>query len=328
MKKTIFSGIKPTGTLGLGNYLGTFKSWGALQDEYNCIFSVADMHSLTIRNNPDELRERSKNIVMLYMAAGIDPEKSIIYNQSHVKEHGHLSWILSCYTYMGELGRMTQYKEFANGNDNVNSGLFMYPVLMAADILLYNTHLVPVGDDQRQHLELARDIAIRFNNLYGDVFEVPETFTTTKISTRIKGLQNPLKKMSKSTTDMNDTIFLLDTPDEIMKKIKKSVTDSEGSVYFDVENKPGISNLLTIYADISKKTIEEATVDFEGKNYGFFKNAVAEVIATELKGLQDKFYAYKEDLGYVEEILAKNKVRASEIAQKTIENVEKAVGLK
>ena len=328
MRKTIFSGIKPTGTIGLGNYLGTFKEWGNLQEENNCIFSVVDLHALTIRNDPKELLERTKTVAMLYMAAGIDPEKSIIYCQSHVKEHGHLSWILSCYGYMGELSRMTQYKDYATENDNVNTGMFMYPVLMAADILLYQSSMVPVGEDQRQHLELARDIAIRFNNIYGDVFIVPETLSTTKLSTRVKGLQNPTKKMSKSTTDMNDTIFLLDTPEQITKKIKKSVTDSQGEVYFDAENKPGISNLLSIYAEITKKTIEQSVSDFKGQNYGSFKAGVAEVIVDELKPLQERFYAFKNDRGYVDSILLKNKDRAAEIASDTVLKVEKAIGLK
>ena len=325
--KTVFSGIKPTGNLGLGNYLGAFKAWGNLQNEYNCIYSVVDLHALTIRNDPKLLKENSRKIIMLYMAAGIDPEKSIIYLQSHVPAHSQLGWILGCHSYMGELGRMTQYKEKSENNENVNAGLFTYPVLMAADILLYNTHMVPVGEDQIQHVELARDIALRFNNAYGDIFVIPEAKTQNKLTARLKGLQNPTKKMDKSTKDPYDTIFLLDSEQDITKKIKRAVTDSYACVQYDTENKPGISNLLTIYASITNKTIEESEKDFQNESYGYFKNAVIEVVLGELVPLQKEFNRLNQDPVYVDSIITKNAKRAGEIADKTLYNVQKALGL-
>lgn len=325
--KTVFSGIKPTGKLALGNYLGTFKEWAKLQEEYNCIFSVVDLHSLTVRNEPSVLKENSRSVIMLYLASGIDPVKSTIYYQSQVKAHAQLGWILGCYTYMGELNRMTQFKEKSQISSNINSGLFTYPVLQAADILLYNTHFVPVGEDQRQHIELAREIALRFNNIYGDIFVIPETMALFKLTARLKGLQNPHKKMDKSTTDFNDTIFLLDTDKEITKKIKSAVTDSENHVYYDPETKPGISNLLAIYSAITKKSLEESQKDFEGKNYGYFKTALAEVVVDELRPLKEKYEQLSADTEYVDNVIKTNAEKAAAVADVTLAKVCKALGL-
>lgn len=325
--KTVFSGIKPTGNLALSNYLGAFKNWAAMQNDHNCIFSVVDLHALTIRNDATTLKSNSKKIIMLYMAAGIDPNKSIIYCQSHVNAHANLNWILSCYTYIGELNRMTQFKEKSENSDNINAGLFTYPILMAADILLYNAHYVPVGEDQFQHVELARDIATRFNNLYGDIFVVPQATVPNKIVKRLKGLQNPTKKMDKSTKNPQDTIFLLDTEQEITKKIKRAVTDNDNNIYYDVQNKPGISNLLTIYASILNKSIEDSVKDFENKNYGQFKNTLIEVLLNEIVPLQKEFTRLNNEVSYVNEIIAKNAKRAEEIANETYKKVKNAVGL-
>ncbi len=252
-KKVIFSGIQPTGNLTLGNYLGALKNFVKMQDEYECYYSVVNLHALTIRNDPKTLRENSKKLLALYIATGLDPEKSHIFYQAQVSAHSELSWILNCYTYMGELSRMTQFKDKSTKHaDNINSGLFTYPVLMAADILLYQTDLVPVGEDQRQHLEIARDIADRFNKLYGETFKLPEGYIQGAAA-RVMGLQDPKSKMSKSSVIPNDYILLNDEPDIIMSKFKKSVTDSENIVRYDVENKPGISNLISIYSAITRK---------------------------------------------------------------------------
>lgn len=325
--KTVFSGIKPTGNLGLGNYLGAFRNWKNMQDDNKCIFSVVDLHALTVRNDPIVLREQTKEIIMLYIASGIDPEKSIIYCQSHVSAHANLGWVLGCYTYMGELNRMTQFKEKSENSDNINAGLFTYPVLMASDILLYNTDIVPVGEDQIQHVELTRNIAERFNNVYGDIFTIPEAVMSNKMTARIKGLQNPEKKMSKTEEDPNDGIFLLDDPKTIIKKIKKAVTDSDTSVYFDKENKPGVSNLLSIYAAITNKTIEQSEKDFSGVSYGPFKQAVADALVAEIEPMQQEYYRLKADSDYIENIMKKNSKKASEIADKTLYKVYNAIGL-
>ena len=251
-KKTILSGIQATGNLTLGNYLGSINNWVKMQDEYDCYYMIADLHTLTIRNDPEEFRKRALQVLAIYVAAGLDPEKNVIFLQSHVPAHTQLSWVLNCYTYMGEMSRMTQFKDkSAKHADNINCGLFTYPVLMAADILVYNADIVPVGDDQKQHLEITRDIAERFNSIYGETFKIPEPYIG-KQGARIMGLQDPLSKMSKSTTNLNDAIFLNDTPDEIRKKLKKAVTDSENYVRFDKENKPGVSNLMTIYGIIKE----------------------------------------------------------------------------
>lgn len=327
MKKTIYSGMQPSGIPTLGNYLGTLKNWRTLQDEYNCIFCAVNMHSITTRLDPKVLKQDTLNLLVLYMASGLDPQKNIIYYQSHVAAHAELAWILNCYTYIGELNRMTQFKEKSQKHaENINAGLFSYPVLMAADILLYQTDLVPVGEDQKQHLELTREIATRFNNIYGKVFKLPEVFIP-KIGAKIKGLQNPHKKMSKSTTDINDSIFLTDEPNIILKKIKRAVTDSDAEVRFDLENKPGISNLLVIYASITNKSIEDSEKDFYGKNYGYFKEAVSQVIIDELLPIQSKYKDLYENKDYLDSILKSNGERASLLANKTMSKVYKKLGL-
>ena len=264
-KKVILSGIQATGNLTLGNYIGALKNFVKMQDDFDCNYMIANMHALTVRRDPEELRENTLKVLATYIAAGIDPKKSTIFVQSQVHEHAELGWVLDCYTYMGELSRMTQFKDkSAKHADNINAGLFTYPSLMAGDILLYQADIVPVGEDQKQHLEITRDLAERFNKIYGDTFKVPEPYIA-KSGARIMGLQDPTSKMSKSSTIPNDTILLIDTPEEIMKKVKKAITDSEGIVKFDVENKPGVSNLMTIYSVIKNISIEDVEKEFEGK---------------------------------------------------------------
>ena len=326
-KKIILSGIQATGSLHLGNYLGAINNWIKMQDEYDCYYMVADLHTLTIRNNPEELRENILKLIALYIAAGLDPEKNTIFIQSHVPAHTQLSWVLNCYTYMGELNRMTQYKDkSAKHADNINSGLFTYPVLMAADILIYNADLVPVGDDQKQHLEITRDIAERFNSLYGETFKLPEPFIS-KQGARIMGLQDPLSKMSKSSPDIMDKILLTDTPDEIRKKLKKAVTDSENCVRYDKENKPGVSNLMTIYGIIKNKSMEEIEKEFTGKGYGDFKSAVAEAIVERLEPLQKRYNELLSNPEKLMEIVRKADAKAAEKANKMIKEVYQKIGL-
>lgn len=326
-KKTILSGIQATGNLTLGNYLGAINNWVEMQDEYDCYYMIADLHTLTIRNVPEELRENTLKLIALYISAGLDPEKNTIFIQSHVTAHTQLSWVLNCYTYMGELNRMTQFKDKAEKHaNNINSGLFTYPVLMAADILLYNADLVPVGDDQKQHLEITRDIAERFNSIYGETFTIPEVYIG-KVGARIMGLQNPTAKMSKSSTDPMDKILLTDTPDEIRKKIKKAVTDSDNVVKYNKENKPGVSNLMQIYGIINKKSMEEVEKEFESQGYGVFKNAVAEAIIERLSPIQEKYNELLKDKEKLMDIVQKGDKKAEEKANKTIKEVYRKVGL-
>lgn len=326
-KKTILSGIQATGNLTLGNYLGAINNWIKMQDEYDCYYMIADLHSLTVRNDPETLRKRAMQVIAIYLASGLDPEKNTIFLQSHVDAHTKLSWVLNCYTYMGELNRMTQFKDkSAKHSDNINSGLFTYPVLMAADILVYNADLVPVGEDQKQHLEITRDIAERFNSIYGETFVIPEPFIGTQ-GARIMGLQDPTSKMSKSTTNLNDVIFLNDTPDDIRKKLKKAVTDSENVVKYDKENKPGVSNLMTIYGLIKEKTMEEVEKEFAGKGYGDFKTAVAEAIVERLEPLQKKYNELLENPDSLKAIYEKGAKKAAERADKIVEEVYKKIGL-
>ena len=326
-KKIILSGIQSTGRLHLGNYLGAIDNWVKMQEEYNCYYMIANLHSLTIRNNPEELKNNTKNIIALYVAAGLDPEKNTIFIQSQVKEHAELSWILNCYTYMGELSRMTQFKDKSSKHsDNINAGLFTYPVLMAADILLYQADLVPVGEDQKQHLEITRDIAQRFNKLYGETFVIPEGYIR-KSTARIMGLQDPTSKMSKSSTNINDVIFLDDEPETIMKKFKKAVTDSENVVRFDPENKPGISNLMCIYGAITGKTEKEIEEEFAGQGYGAFKTAVGEKVVEKLKPVQEKYKELLENPKYLEEIYTKGAEQARKLASKTLETVKTKIGI-
>ncbi|MCI8276466.1 MAG: tryptophan--tRNA ligase [Clostridia bacterium] len=326
-KKIILSGIQATGTLTLGNYLGALNNWVEMQDKYDCYYMIADLHTLTIRNDPEILRKNTLNLIALYIAAGLDPEKNTIFIQSHIPAHTQLSWVLNCYTYMGELNRMTQYKDkCAKHADNINSGLFTYPVLMAADILIYNADLVPVGQDQKQHLEIARDIAERFNSIYGETFKMPEPYIG-KVGAKIMGLQNPTSKMSKSAEDPMDKILLSDTKEDIIKKFKKAVTDSENKVRFDVENKPGVSNLMVIYSIIKNKTIEEVEKEFEGQGYGNFKTAVAEAVIERLEPLQKRYNELLENPKELMEICNKGTEKASKKANTLLKNVYKKVGL-
>lgn len=326
-KKVILSGIQATGNLTLGNYIGALKNFVRLQDEYDCYYMIANLHALTVRRDPEELKENTLKVIATYLAAGVDPEKSTIFIQSQVNEHAELGWVLDCYTYMGELSRMTQFKDkSAKHADNINAGLFTYPSLMAGDILLYQADLVPVGDDQKQHLEITRDIAERFNKLYGECFRIPEAYIP-KTGSRIMGLQDPTSKMSKSSTIPNDTILLVDTPEEIMKKIKKAVTDSEGIVKFDIENKPGVSNLMEIYSIITGKTLNEVEKEFEGKGYGIFKESVANAVIEELKPFHEKYNKLMKDKEYLESIYKKGAIKAKEKARKTLEAVYNKVGL-
>lgn len=325
-KKIIYSGMQPSGYPSLGNYLGALRNWRSLQDEYNCLFGIVNMHAITVRQNPAELRKKSKDLLMLYIAIGLEPEKNIIYYQSDVSAHAELAWILNCFTYIGELNRMTQFKEKSQKHaDNINAGLFTYPTLMAADILLYQADLVPVGEDQRQHLEITRDIALRFNNIYGDVFKVPEAYIG-KVGARIMGLQEPKKKMSKSESDNdNNVIYLLDDINVIANKIKRSVTDSDNEIKFS-EDKPGISNLINIYCSVTNKSIEETEKEFSGKGYGFFKSAVADVVVDEIKPIQDKYKQLKEDKEYIDKVIKDGAEKASYIANKTLRKVYKKIG--
>ena len=326
-KKIILSGIQATGKLTLGNYLGAIDNWVKMQEEYECYYMIANLHSLTVRNDPETLRNNTLKILAIYVAAGLDPEKNTIFVQSHVKEHAELGWILDCYTYMGELSRMTQFKDkSAKHADNINAGLFTYPALMAADILLYQADLVPVGADQMQHLEITRDLAERFNKLYGQTFVVPEGYIR-KSSSRIMGLQDPTSKMSKSATNLNDVIFLEDEPEVIMKKFKKAVTDSENIVRFDPETKPGVSNLMQIYASITSKTMEEIEKEFEGSGYGNFKTKVAEAVIEKLEPIQKKYKEILDNPDYLKEIYTKGAENARKLASKTLNDVKERIGI-
>ena len=324
-KKVLFSGMQATGNLTLGNYLGALKNWVTLSDEYECFYSVVDLHSITVRQDPAELRKRARNLLTLYIAAGLDPKKNCIYYQSHVSGHAELSWILNCYTYMGELNRMTQFKDkSAKHADNINAGLFTYPVLMAADILLFQADVVPVGKDQLQHLELTRDIAQRFNSIYGDVFTVPEPYIG-KAGAKIMSLQDPLKKMSKSDENPNASILLMDDPDTIIRKFKRAVTDSEACICYRDEQ-PGIKNLLDIYCACNNKTPEEAVRELEGKGYGDFKLAVGESVVSVLKPVQDEFARLSKDKAFIDSVIKENADKAGYYATKTLRKVQKKVG--
>lgn len=325
-KKIIFSGMQPTGVITIGNYFGALKNWVKLNEEYNCLFCVVDMHAITVRQDPARLRKGARELIALYIAAGLDPEENIIYYQSHVPQHAELAWILNCFTYMGELNRMTQFKEKSAKNEmNLNAGLYTYPSLMAADILLYQADCVPVGNDQKQHLELTRDIANRFNGIYGDVFTVPEPYIA-KAGARISSLQEPTKKMSKSDENINGFISLLDDPSVIRKKIKRAVTDSEARIAFDPETKPGVSNLLEIFAMCTGKTMDEVVGHFDGKGYGDLKSEVGDALVAELEPIQIRFREIMADKAYLDGIIKKNAETASYLANKTLRKVKKKVG--
>ena len=326
-KKIILSGIQSTGKLTLGNYLGAINNWVQMQEEYDCYYMIANLHSLTVRNDPETLRNNTLKVLAMYVAAGLDPEKNTIFIQSQVKEHAELGWILDCYTYMGELSRMTQFKDkTAKHADNINAGLFTYPALMAADILLYQANLVPVGQDQQQHLEITRDIAERFNKLYGKTFTIPEGYYG-KASAKIMGLQDPTAKMSKSATNPNDVILLEDEPDVIIKKFKKAVTDSENKVRFDPENKPGVSNLMQIYSSITGLKMEEIEKEFENSGYGDFKTKVAETVVAKLEPIQKKYKELLENKEYLEKIYTEGANRARKLASKTLDEVKERIGI-
>ena len=325
-KKIIFSGAQPSGKLTLGNYLGAIKNWTDLQEEYNCYYSVVDLHAITVPQEAKDLRANTMQLLAQYLACGLDPEKNTIFIQSHVSAHTELMWILSTMTYMGELSRMTQFKDKSQKSEaNLNAGLFTYPVLMAADILLYQTDLVPVGEDQKQHLELARDLANRFNNRYSPTFKVPEPYIQ-KAGARVMSLQDPTKKMSKSDENENAYILLIDDEDTIRRKIKRSVTDSVGIVQYSDEQ-PGIKNLLNIYSKLSDKSIDEIVTMYEGKGYGDFKADVAEVIVEALRPIRERYEEILKDKEYLESVYAKGAQRAEAQARKTLRKVYKKVGL-
>lgn len=324
-KKVLFSGMQATGSLTLGNYLGALKNWLTLSDEYECFYSVVDMHSITVRQDPATLRKRARALLTLYIAAGLDPEKNCIYYQSHVSGHAELAWILNCYTYMGELNRMTQFKDKSQKHaDNINAGLFTYPVLMAADILLFQADVVPVGIDQMQHLELTRDIAQRFNGIYGDVFTVPEPYIG-KVGAKIMSLQDPTKKMSKSDENPNASIYLMDDPDTIIRKCKRAVTDSEAQILYRDEQ-PGVKNLIDIYSACTNKSQQDVVKEFDGKGYGDFKMAVGEAVVSVLKPLQDEVARLEKDKAYIDSIIKNNAEKANYYAMKTLRKVQKKVG--
>lgn len=323
-KKVIFSGIQPSGNLTIGNYIGAVRNWIDLQNEYQCYFCVVDLHAITVRQVPADLRKRTREVLAIYLAAGIDPDKNVMFVQSHVPAHAELAWILNCYTMFGELSRMTQFKDKSRlHSDNINAGLFTYPVLMAADILLYQTDLVPTGQDQKQHIELARDIANRFNTVYSPTFAVPEPYIP-KTTAKIMSLADPTKKMSKSDLS-GGSVGILDTRDEIIKKIKRAVTDSDTTVCYG-EGKDGINNLLNIYTAFSGKTPEEAEKEFAGVGYGVFKEAVGETVADSLKGIQERFKMYMDDKAFLDGLMVKNAEIAYSAARKTLSKVYRKVG--
>ncbi len=325
-KKRMLSGIQPSGDLHLGNYLGAIKNWADRVNDYECYYFMADMHTITVRQEPAELRRRSLNQLAQYIACGLDPEKNVLFLQSHVPAHAQLSWVLNCYTMFGELSRMTQFKDKAEKHkDNINAGLFTYPVLMAADILLYQPDYVPVGEDQKQHVELTRDIAQRFNSIYGDVFKIPEPFIA-KAGARIYGLTTPGDKMSKSIPD--GCVFIMDEPDVIARKFKRAVTDSdtENCVRYDRENKPGVANLMNIYSTLTGKTYEEIEKEFEGKGYGAFKPVVGETVIEALRPIREEAQRLMKEKAYLDSIYKDGAERAAYVANKTLRKVYKKVG--
>ena len=324
-KKRIFSGIQPTNTPHLGNYLGALQNWIKLQDEYDCAYSIVDLHSITVRQDPAKLRAQTKESYALLLAMGVDPEKSIAFVQGHNPAHAELSWVLSCYTQFGELSRMTQFKDkSAKHPENINAGLFTYPVLMAADILLYQADLVPVGIDQKQHLELTRDIAERFNNLYGETFTMPEPYIPEK-SAKVMSLADPTKKMSKSDENPNASVSVLDDRDTIIRKFKRAVTDS-GSEICRGEGKDGVMNLMSIYGSITEKSFEEIEEEFKGKGYGEFKLAVGEVVADRLAPIQEEFRKIADDKAYLEKCMKEGAEKAYKASRRTLQKVYKKVG--
>ena len=325
-KKVIFSGIQPSGNLTLGNYLGAIKNWVALQDEYDCYYCVVDLHAITVKQEPKDLRRRTLEVLAIYIAAGIDPTKNTLFIQSHVPAHSECAWLLNCSTYMGELSRMTQYKDKSKKfGESIGVGLFTYPILMASDILLYNADLVPVGQDQKQHLELARDLANRFNSAYSDTFKVPDPYIP-KAGAKIMDLQDPTKKMSKSEENANSYILIMDSPEVIRKKISRAVTDSIGVVNY-CDEQPGVKNLINIICAIKNTTPEEVVASYEGKGYADLKKDVAEIIIEELAPVQEKANALLNDKKYLETIYKEGAQKANYASMKMLRKMQKKIGL-
>ena len=325
-KKRILSGIQPSGNLTLGSYLGAIKNWAELADEYDCYYMMADMHTITARQVPADLRRNTLTQLAAYIASGLDPEKNVLFVQSHVPAHAQMAWVLDCYTMFGELSRMTQFKDKSAKNaDNINAGLFTYPALMAGDILLYQADLVPVGGDQKQHVEICRDIAGRFNGIYGETFKIPEPYIP-KVGARVMSLTSPESKMSKSDKDQNGCVYMLEKPEDIMRKFKKAVTDSDACVRYDVENKPGVSNLMQIYSVATGKTFAEIEAEFAGRGYGDFKKDVGESVVEMLRPIREETERLLADKAYLESIYRNGAERASYVANRTINKVYKKVG--
>ena len=325
-KKTLYSAIQPTNSLTIGNYIGTLRNWASYQNDYNCVFAMADMHAITVRQQPAQLRANTLALAALFIACGVDPDKCTFYVQSHVPCHAEMCWALNSLTYVGEMERMTQFKDKSKCHaDNINMGLMDYPVLMAADILLYQTDVVPVGLDQRQHLEITRDIAIRFNNAYSPTFTVPEGIYA-KVGAKICDLLDPVKKMSKSAENPNGSIFMTDDRDTVIRKFKRAVTDSDNCIKYDPENKPGVSNLLAIYTTFSGKSMDEAEREFDGKGYGDFKLAVGEIVADKLAPVQAEQKRILDDKAYLQGVLANGAEKAYKVARKTLSKVYKKIG--
>ena len=325
-RKRILSGIQPSGDLTLGSYLGAIRNWAALADEYDCYYMMADMHTITVRQVPAELRRHTITQLAAYIASGLDPEKNVLFVQSHVPAHAQLGWVLDCYTMFGELSRMTQFKDKSAKNaDNINAGLFTYPALMAADILLYQADLVPVGGDQKQHVEICRDIATRFNGIYGDTFKLPDPYIP-KVGARIMSLTTPTSKMSKSDPNPNGYILLLDDPDTIRRKLRRAVTDCESTITFDPEKQPGVSNLLSVYCACTGASMEDALAHFEGSNYGVLKNDTAEAVVALLTPIQQEYKRILGDKAYLNDILKTGADRAQAIAGHTLRKVYHKVG--
>lgn len=324
-KKVIFSGIQPSGNLTIGNYFGAIKNWVKLQDEYECYYCVVDLHAITVRQEPKELRRRTLEVLATYIACGIDPDKNTLFIQSHVPAHSEAAWLLNCSSYIGELNRMTQFKDKSQRyGESVSVGLLDYPVLMAADILLYNTDLVPVGNDQKQHLELARDIAMRFNNAYSPTFKVPEPYIP-KAGARIMDLQNPTKKMSKSADNANSFVLIMDSPDVVRKKLSRAVTDSIGIVKYN-DDQPGVKNLINILSTATGKTVEDIEKEYDGVGYAKFKNDVAEAIVSEIEPVQKKVKELLEDKDYLESIYKKGADKANYVAGKMLSKMQRKIG--
>lgn len=324
-KQRILSGIQPSGIPSLANYIGAMRNWKLLEDEYDCLYMVADLHTITVRQEPAQLRARSLQVLALLLAVGLDPQKNVLFLQSHVPAHAQMNWLLGCYTYMGEMSRMTQFKDKSRKHaDNINCGLFTYPILMAGDILLYQANLVPVGNDQTQHVEICRDIATRFNSIYGSVFTIPDVYFP-KVGARVMSLQEPERKMSKSDAE-DSFISLLDPPDAIRRKYRRAVTDSDAEIRFDPQNKPGVSNLLSILSALTGEPLDALTDSFSGKGYGELKSAVTDATVAALTPIQERFTKLMDDKAYLQSVYRDGAQRASRLAERTLEKCMKKIG--